>query len=175
MHIKGLEPGRDKLDGTGLSILIIHTRWNLAIVQKLVDGAVAQLLSLGVSADHIAIKDVPGSFELPLATKYLLKTLRNPNGGVYDACISIGVLIKGSTMHFEYICDATASGLMQVGLELSRPVIFGVLTCLTEEQALERAGAGSDPLTSHNHGTDWAMSAVEMARLCAHRLIVQST
>ncbi|KAH6584268.1 hypothetical protein BASA61_007546 [Batrachochytrium salamandrivorans] len=136
MHIKGLEPGRDKLDGTGLSILIIHTRWNLAIVQKLVDGAVAQLLSLGVSADHIAIKDVPGSFELPLATKYLLKTLRNPNA-------------------------------VQSSLEC--------LTCLTEEQALERAGAGSDPLTSHNHGTDWAMSAVEMARLCAHRLIVQST
>ncbi|KAG0329334.1 hypothetical protein BG004_002355 [Podila humilis] len=82
----------------------------------------------------------------------------------FDAVICIGVLIKGSTMHFEYICDAVGQGIMRVGLDSGVPVIFGVLTCLTEEQALVRTGmdkAGK----GHNHGLDWGSGAVEMALL----------
>lgn len=87
-----------------------------------------------------------------------------PSKQAFDAVICIGVLIKGSTMHFEYICDAVSQGIMRVGLDSGVPVIFGVLTCLTEEQALVRAGmdkAGK----GHNHGLDWGSGAVEMALL----------
>ena len=85
--------------------------------------------------------------------------------GPFDAVIAIGVLIKGSTMHFEYICDAVSHGLMRVALDSNVPVIFGVLTCLTDEQALERAGiaqAGRQG-KEHNHGVDWGKAAVEQA------------
>jgi 6,7-dimethyl-8-ribityllumazine synthase len=81
----------------------------------------------------------------------------------FDAVIAIGVLIKGATMHFEYISDSVAHGLMKVQLETGVPVIFGVLTALTDEQALERAGIGSGENKGHNHGEDWALAAVEMA------------
>jgi len=80
----------------------------------------------------------------------------------FDAVISIGVLIKGSTMHFEYICDAVSHGLMKVQLESHTPVIFGVLTALTEEQALNRAGIGREGDKGHNHGEDWGLAAIEM-------------
>lgn len=78
----------------------------------------------------------------------------------FDAVISIGVLIKGSTMHFEYISDSCCHGLMKVGLDTGTPVILGVLTALTEEQALERSGLGSSA-KKHNHGEDWGTAAVE--------------
>lgn len=78
----------------------------------------------------------------------------------FDAVIGIGVLIKGSTMHFEYISESACQGLMRVGIDTNTPVILGVLTCLTEEQALQRSGIGKD---AHNHGEDWGRAAVEMA------------
>ncbi|KAH8826897.1 dimethylribityllumazine synthase [Flagelloscypha sp. PMI_526] len=85
-------------------------------------------------------------------------------GGPFDAIIAIGVLIKGSTMHFEYISEAVSTGLMRVQLDTGVPVIFGVLTCLTEDQALERAGiAGAAKNEGHNHGVDWGNAAVEMS------------
>jgi 6,7-dimethyl-8-ribityllumazine synthase len=80
----------------------------------------------------------------------------------FDAVIAIGVLIKGSTMHFEYICDSVSHALMRVQLDTKIPVIFGVLTALTEEQALVRAGLGSGEIKGHNHGEDWGLAAVEM-------------
>lgn len=83
--------------------------------------------------------------------------------GPFDAVIAIGVLIKGSTMHFEYICESVSHGLMRVQLDTGVPVIFGVLTALTDEQALERAGLGSGENKGHNHGEDWGEAAVEMA------------
>lgn len=79
----------------------------------------------------------------------------------FDAVIGIGVLIKGSTMHFEYIADAACHGLMRVGLDTQTPVILGVLTCLTEDQALERAGVGKGEKKGHNHGADWGVAALE--------------
>ncbi|TFK54678.1 Lumazine synthase [Heliocybe sulcata] len=81
----------------------------------------------------------------------------------FDAVIAVGVLIKGSTMHFEYICDSVSHALMRVQLETGVPVIFGVLTALSEEQALERAGLGTGANKGHNHGEDWGAAAVEMA------------
>ena len=81
----------------------------------------------------------------------------------FDAVIAIGVLIKGSTMHFEYICDSVSHALMRVQLDTGVPVIFGVLTALTDDQALERAGIGRGASKGHNHGEDWALAAVEMA------------
>ncbi|EPQ57948.1 Lumazine synthase [Gloeophyllum trabeum ATCC 11539] len=81
----------------------------------------------------------------------------------FDAVIAIGVLIKGSTMHFEYICDSVSHALMRVQLDTGVPVIFGVLTALTEDQALERAGLGKGENKGHNHGEDWGAAAVEMA------------
>jgi 6,7-dimethyl-8-ribityllumazine synthase len=88
----------------------------------------------------------------------------NANAGstTFDAVIAIGVLIKGSTMHFEYISDAVTHGLMKVQLDMGIPVIFGVLTALTDEQALERAGIATGENECHNHGIDWASAAVEM-------------
>ena len=87
------------------------------------------------------------------------KTVTQP----FDAVIAIGVLIKGSTMHFEYICDAVSQGLMRVQLDTGVPVIFGVLTALNDDQALERAGLGRGPNgKGHNHGEDWGLAAVEM-------------
>lgn len=80
----------------------------------------------------------------------------------FDAVIAIGVLIKGSTMHFEYICDSVSHGLMKVQLDTGVPVIFGVLTALTDDQALERAGLARGENKGHNHGEDWGLAAVEM-------------
>ncbi|KAF8643809.1 hypothetical protein AX16_008827 [Volvariella volvacea WC 439] len=83
--------------------------------------------------------------------------------GPFDAVIAIGVLIKGQTMHFEYISDSVSHGLMKVQLDTGVPVIFGVLTALTDDQALERAGLGTGQNKGHNHGEDWGLAAVEMA------------
>lgn len=82
--------------------------------------------------------------------------------GPFDAVIAVGVLIKGSTMHFEYICDSVSHGLMKVQLDTGVPIIFGVLTALSDEQALERAGLGRGDHKGHNHGEDWGLAAVEM-------------
>jgi 6,7-dimethyl-8-ribityllumazine synthase len=84
----------------------------------------------------------------------------NTQNRPFDAVIAIGVLIKGETMHFEYICESVSHAIMRVGLDTGVPVIFGVLTALTEQQALDRAGLGSK---KHNHGEDWGTAAVEMA------------
>jgi 6,7-dimethyl-8-ribityllumazine synthase len=138
-----------KQDGTGLKICIVRTRWNPKIVDQLVQGCVKALTDCNVQTMDIVT--VPGAYELPFAIQTQIQN--------YDACIAIGVLIKGSTMHFEYICEATSHGLMDVQLRYKKPVMFGVLTCLTEEQAWERSGG------THNHGLDWGYGAVEMALL----------
>ena len=115
---------------------------------------------MGVKENNIVIETVPGSFELPYGSKLFFQQQKE-KGTPLDAIIPIGVLIKGSTMHFEYICDSTTHQLMKLNFELGIPVIFGVLTCLTEEQAEARAGL--IPNKMHNHGEDWGAAAVEMA------------
>lgn len=183
--IKGLTAREDVVDGSSLRILIselrwlarsrkevcliscflltcppVHTRWNLPIVMSLVDGAKAELLSkFKVKSDNLTVTAVPGSYELPFACQAHIGT------GKYDAVIAVGVLIKGGTMHFEYIAESVSHGLMRTQLDSKVPVIFGVLTCLTEDQAKVRAGIPVGADNGHNHGLDWAAAAVEMALL----------
>lgn len=132
---------------------IIRTRWNDEHVTNLVDGMRKALKECNVEEDNIFETEVPGAYELPLAAKLLAMS------GTVDAVITTGVLIKGDTMHFEYICDAVSTGLMTVGLATSTPVVFGVLTCLDEAQVIKRSSGDS------NHGYDWGKTAVEMALL----------
>jgi 6,7-dimethyl-8-ribityllumazine synthase len=146
---KGISFG--KRDGSKLRIGIVKTEWNETIVENLFLSCRQALLDTGVLEKQITIIDVPGSFELPMGAKILAKKKK------FDAIICLGVLIKGDTMHFEYIAEAVSHGLMTVGLESSTPVIFGVLTCLNEEQAIVRATG------ENNHGYWWGKSAVEMA------------
>ncbi|KIO13513.1 hypothetical protein M404DRAFT_993068 [Pisolithus tinctorius Marx 270] len=186
--IKG--PATNEHDGSNLRIAIVHARWNKPVVDALVAGALAKLRLSGVEACNIVIQSVPGSFELPLACSRIITGSRIQSGGSsgdllgftsanppsvadsalpsapFDAVIAIGVLIKGATMHFEYISDSVSHALMKVQLDTGVPVIFGVLTALTEEQALERAGMGGGSNKGHNHGEDWGLAAVEMATHC---------
>jgi 6,7-dimethyl-8-ribityllumazine synthase len=144
------------LDGEGLKICVIHTRWNMDIVTNLVHECEKTLISHGVDPKNITILDVPGAFELPYAAKQVLNS-----GYCYNAIICIGCLIKGETMHFEYISEAVSKGIMDINLNSKIPIIFGVLTCLTEEQAWARAGLQEG---SHNHGYDWALASIEMGK-----------
>ncbi|PRP79217.1 Lumazine synthase (6,7-dimethyl-8-ribityllumazine synthase, also known as DMRL synthase) [Planoprotostelium fungivorum] len=156
---KGVTASSQPMNGSGLKILIVHTRWNLPIVEALVKGTKDKLKAFNVKEENIVTQAVPGSYELPFACSKFMEV------SSYDAVIAIGVLIKGSTMHFEYICDAVSHGLMRVQLDKGIPVIFGVLTCLTEHQALHRAGIAPGDDHGHNHGEDWGAAAVEMALL----------
>ncbi|WBW71144.1 6,7-dimethyl-8-ribityllumazine synthase [Schizosaccharomyces osmophilus] len=149
--IKG--PNPSDLQGPDLRILIVHARWNLQAIEPLVKGAVNKMIQHhGVKAENIDVNSVPGSWELPVGIRSLMASNH------YDAVIGIGVLIKGSTMHFEYISEAVVHGLMRIGLDFNIPVILGLLTVLNEEQALYRAGLNG----GHNHGDDWGSAAVEM-------------
>jgi 6,7-dimethyl-8-ribityllumazine synthase len=139
-----------QLNGSGLRIGIAVARWNSHITEPLLASAKAGLQEVGVREDDITILEVPGSFELPYAAAELAQS------GV-DAVIAIGCLIKGETMHFEYIADAVSHGLMRLNVEGGTPVIFGVLACFTEEQAVARSSG------EYNHGRGWGLSAVEMA------------
>lgn len=152
MAFKGLGQLDADFNGSGLKVAVLHARWNKVVIDALVKGACEKMLSMGVEEEDIDIHTVPGAYELPFASKKLIQE--------YDAVIAIGCLIKGDTMHFEYICDAVSQGLMDVQIAAGKPVVFGVLTCLTEEQALVRAGLAEG---GHNHGEDWGACAVEMA------------
>jgi len=141
------------LDGSNVRIGIITARWHPDTCGRLVDGAKEALAECGVAPENIFETEVPGSFELPLAARYLALS------GTVDAIIPIGVLIKGDTLHFEVISESVTSGLMNVGLQTAVPVVFGVLTTMTEEQAYDRS------VGANNHGYQWGKAAVEMALL----------
>ena len=116
---------------------------------------------MGVAEENIVVQDVPGSYEVVYGAKALLAK-HSSAGTPLDAVVCVGCLIKGKTMHFEYICEAVTQGIMRLGLDTGVPVLFGVLTCLTDEQALARAGLTEG---GHNHGVDWAQGLVEMAHI----------
>jgi len=141
------------LNGDTIRIGIIRTRWNDEHVSKLVTGIRSALSECQVKEENIFETEVPGSFELPLAAKFLAMS------GTVDAIVATGVLIKGDTMHFEYIAESVSSGLMSVGLQTNTPVVFGVLTCMNEDQVKARSSEGN------NHGYDWGKTAVEMGLL----------
>ncbi|MBQ7562108.1 MAG: 6,7-dimethyl-8-ribityllumazine synthase [Synergistaceae bacterium] len=143
-----------KLIGTGLNIAIAASRFNELITSRLIDGAKDALMRHDVSGNSIEIFWVPGAFELPLIAQELALT------GKYDAIIALGAVIRGDTPHFDYVAAESSKGLASVGLNHRVPVIFGVLTCDTLDQALLRAGSKSG-----NKGSDCAVNAIEMANL----------
>jgi 6,7-dimethyl-8-ribityllumazine synthase len=133
---------------------IVVSRFNEEITSGLLDGARAALAEGGVREDDIRIVRVPGAFEIPVAA------LRLAESGAYDAVICLGCLIKGDTMHFEYIASAASNGIMNVSTVTGVPVAFGVLTTLTDEQAAARSAPGPE-----NKGREAALAALEMAAL----------
>jgi 6,7-dimethyl-8-ribityllumazine synthase len=143
-----------KIVAKGMKFGIVASRFNDFICGRLIDGAVDALIRAGAEEKDIAIYKVPGSFELPLTAKKLASSAR------FDAIICLGAIIRGATPHFEYISAEVSKGIAMVGLETEVPVIFGVLTTDTIEQAIERAGTKSG-----NKGADAAMTAIEMVDL----------
>lgn len=138
----------------GKKFVLIVSRFNDFITEKLLDGAVDALKRSGTKEDDVDIVKVPGAFEIPLVAKKVAEKNK------YDAIICLGAVIRGSTPHFDYVCAEVSKGVAQVGLEYTVPVIFGVVTTDTIEQAIERAGTKAG-----NKGWSAAMSAVEMANL----------
>lgn len=133
---------------------IIVARFNEFIGSKLLSGAIDELKRHGVKDENIDVMWCPGAFEIPLVAKKAAKT------GKYNAIITLGAVIKGSTSHYDYVCAEVSKGVATVSLETTVPVIFGVLTCDNIEQAIERAGTKAG-----NKGSDAAKSAIEMANL----------
>jgi len=145
---------RPVLDGKGLRIAIACGRFNDVITDRLLKGASRRLDELGVSSGMIDEFWAPGAFELPLVAKTLARSDR------YDAVITLGAVIRGGTPHFEYVAGECAAGVLRVGLDTEVPVVFGVLTTDTVEQAEERSVDGPG-----NKGAESAETAVEMAQL----------
>lgn len=139
---------------TNEKFCIIVARFNEFIGSKLLSGAIDELKRHGVKEDNIDVMWCPGAFEIPLVAKKAAKT------GKYNAIITLGAVIKGSTSHYDYVCAEVSKGVATVSLETTVPVIFGVLTCDNIEQAIERAGTKAG-----NKGSDAAKSAIEMANL----------
>jgi 6,7-dimethyl-8-ribityllumazine synthase len=142
-----------RMDGAGLRIGIAVARFNEFVTRPMLDGALDSLARLGVADDAVDVAWVPGSFELPVVAKRLA-------GGGYDAVICLGAVIRGATPHFDYVSANTAAGIARAGYEAGVPVIFGVLTTNTVDEAIDRAGAKAG-----NKGRDAAQTAVEMADL----------
>ena len=147
-HFEGMLLGR------GLKFGLVVSRFNEFITRRLLEGAQDALLRHGVSEEDIEITWVPGSFEIPLIAKKLAQTKR------YDAIICLGAVIRGGTPHFEYIAAEVTKGIARVSLDTELPVIYGIITADTLEQAIERAGTKEG-----NKGFEAVMNAIEMANL----------
>lgn len=143
-----------QLVAEGLKFGIVASRFNEFITNKLLEGAIDGLKRHGVADDDIAVAWVPGAFEIPMVAKKMAES------GNYDAVISVGAVIRGSTPHFDYVASEVSKGIAQVGMTTGVPAIFGVITTENIEQAIERAGTKSG-----NKGFEAAESAIEMANL----------
>jgi len=143
-----------KLNGQGLKIGIVVGRFNDFISSKLLEGSLDCLTRHEVSETDIDVAWVPGAFEIPLLAKKMAASKK------YDAVITLGAVIRGSTPHFDYVCKVASSGVAKVALETEVPVIFGVLTTDSIEQAIERAGTKAG-----NKGWEVSLGAIEMASL----------
>ncbi len=139
----------EQLDGRDLRIGIVQARFNADITDRLAQSCLDELARLGVAEDDIALHTVPGALELPLALQAL------GQDGEFDALIALGCVIRGDTFHFDVVCNTSAAGIQQVGLDLGLPVANGVLTVENEQQAIERL----------DKGAECARVAVEMANL----------
>jgi 6,7-dimethyl-8-ribityllumazine synthase len=149
----GAPPTGAAPDGRGLRVAVLATRWHSHVTDGLVDGAARALAECRV--EDTALLRVPGAFELPVAAKALAQQR-------YDAVVALGVVIRGGTPHFDYVCRAVTDGLTRVALDAGVPIGFGVLTCDTEEQALDRCGLDG---SSEDKGREAAMAAVETSLL----------
>ena len=143
-----------KLVSKELKVGIVCARFNEFIVSKLLGGAIDGLRRHGVAEEHIETAWVPGAFEIPLIAKKMAES------GRYDAVICLGAVIRGSTSHYDLVCSEVAKGIAQVSLQTGIPVIFGINTTETIEQAIERAGTKAG-----NKGYDAAVAAIEMVNL----------
>ncbi len=143
-----------KLLAEGLRFAIVASRFNEMITRRLVGGALDALKRHGAAEESIDTAWTPGGFELPLVAGKLAES------GRYDAIICVGTIIRGATPHFEYVAAEVAKGIAQVGLRTGMPVIYGVVTADSIEQAIERAGTKAG-----NRGADAALAAIEMANL----------
>ena len=143
-----------KLVSEGIKVGIVAARFNDFIVSKLVGGCEDTLLRHGVRPEDISLAWVPGAFEIPLIVSKMAKSRK------YDAVIALGAVIRGSTSHYDYVCSEVSKGVASVALNSNIPVMFGVLTTDTIEQAIERAGTKAG-----NKGADCAQGAIEMVNL----------
>ena len=143
-----------KFNGKGIKIGIVAGRFNEFITSKLVGGALDVLKRNDVNDEDIDIAWVPGAFEIPLITKKMAESKK------YDAIITLGAVIKGSTPHFDYVCAEVSKGVTQISLQTGLPIMFGVLTTNNIEEAIERAGTKAG-----NKGSDVAFGALEMIDL----------
>ena len=143
-----------RLNAEGFKFAIVASRWNEFISGRLVDGALDALQRLGASEQQIALYRVPGAFEIPLLS------LRLAESNKFDAIICLGTIIRGQTPHFDYIANEVARGISKAGLETGVPVVFGIVTADTVDQAIDRAG-----VKLGNKGFEAAMTAVELANL----------
>jgi 6,7-dimethyl-8-ribityllumazine synthase len=141
-------------DASGLRFAIVVSRFNSAITDRLLEGAEDALKKSGAAHEDVEIVHVPGAFELPLAAKKLASQ------GDYDALVAVGCVVRGDTTHYDYVCSETARGIQLAQMDTGVPIIFCVLTCETQEQALARAGGEHG-----NKGYDSGLAAIEMARL----------
>jgi 6,7-dimethyl-8-ribityllumazine synthase len=142
------------LDGEGLRVCIVVSRWNEFVTRKLLEGAESCLGERGVTPENVAVAWVPGAFEIPTAANWAARS------GHFDAVICLGAVIRGDTAHFEYVAGGATDGIGATARETGVPVIFGVLTVDNVEQALSRAG-GKDG----HKGEEAAQAAIEMANL----------
>lgn len=142
------------LSAKGLKVAIVTARFNDFITSKLLEGAIGCLKRHDINVEDITDTWVPGAFELPLIAQTLAETHK------YDAVICLGAVIRGATTHYDYVCNEAAKGIAAAGLKTGVPVIFGVVTTETIEQAIERAGTKAG-----NKGWDAAMAAIEMGTL----------
>ena len=143
-----------KLVSEEIKIGIVASRFNEFITAKLLSGAIDGLLRHDVDEENISVAWVPGAFEIPLIAKKMAKS------GKYDAVICLGAVIRGATSHYDYVCNEVSKGVAHIALETGLPVLFGVLTTDTIEQAIERAGTKAG-----NKGYDVACAAIEMVDL----------
>ena len=148
------EPPRERPSARGLRVAIVRALFNRAVTDGLLEGALAALDDMGAGRRDVAVFDLPGAFELPLAAAVAARS------GRFDAVVALGAVVRGETDHYDHVAGSVTSGVAQVGLSTGVPTIFGILTTDTLEQALERAGAKAG-----NKGWDAALSAIELAQV----------
>ena len=150
----GLRTVEGTLDGSGLTIAIVASRFNGPLCERLLAGALGTLDGHGVRATDVTVVRVPGAFEIPTAAAHLARS------GNFDAVVCVGAVVRGETPHFEWVAGVAARGIARIAEETGVPVLFGIVTANNPEQALARAGGHVG-----NRGADAAAAAIEMARL----------